>query len=87
VTLCEDGKKIFVFKNFEAYPFVIEPEYSCTAIKGFGAYSIVSQGRNEVTNQPIAIKRIHKIFEDPGDAKRILREIKILSTAASTQNF
>jgi len=29
-------------------------------------------------DEPVAIKRIHKAFEDVIDAKRVLREIKIL---------
>lgn len=62
MTLNEQGKKIIIFKNFEAYPWVIDPEYSLDAIKGFGTYSIVCLGRNEITNQLVAIKRIHKIF-------------------------
>ena len=69
----ETGKRIFVFKNFEDYPFVVEPEYSLSAIKGVGAFSIVCQGKNELTNQLVAIKRIHRIFEELVDAKRILR--------------
>lgn len=62
VTVGSDGKKTFIFKNFESYPFVIDPEYSLTNIKGYGTFSIVCQGVNEVTNQPVAIKRIHRIF-------------------------
>jgi mitogen-activated protein kinase 1/3 len=59
---------------------VIDPEYDLDAIKGFGTYSMVCSGRNNVTNQLVAIKRIHNVFEELGDTKRILREIKILST-------
>jgi serine/threonine protein kinase len=49
------------------------------SIKGWGTYGLVAAGRNLVTGQPTAIKRISKVFDNLGDTKRILREIKILS--------
>ncbi len=57
----------------------MDPEYDLENIKGWGTYSTVCAGQNNVTGQLVAIKRIHKVFTDLGDAKRILREIKILS--------
>jgi len=61
----------------------LDPEYDLDAIKGFGTYSMVCSGRNNITGQLVAIKRIHNLFDELGelgDTKRILREIKILST-------
>jgi len=46
-------------------------------IKGWGTYGTVASGT--LNNQPVAVKRIHKVFNDLRDTKRILREIKILS--------
>ena len=46
---------------------------------GSGAYGHVFAAHDKVTNKSVAIKRIHKAFEDVIDAKRVLREIKILS--------
>jgi mitogen-activated protein kinase 1/3 len=46
---------------------------------GSGAYGHVFAAQDLQTDQPVAIKRIHKAFEDVIDAKRVLREIKILS--------
>jgi len=40
-------------------------------IKGWGTYGIVASG--SCNNQPVAVKRIHKVFDDLGDTKRILR--------------
>ena len=56
----------------------MEPEYELDNIKGWGTYSIVCSGKNTITNQLVAIKRIHKVLDDLGDTRRILREIKIL---------
>jgi mitogen-activated protein kinase 1/3 len=46
---------------------------------GSGAYGHVFSAYDSNTKQQVAIKRIHKAFEDVIDAKRVLREIKILS--------
>lgn len=45
---------------------------------GSGAYGHVFSAHDKITDTQVAIKRIHKAFEDVIDAKRILREIKIL---------
>ena len=46
---------------------------------GSGAYGHVFSAKDKSKdNKPVAIKRIHKAFEDVVDAKRVLREIKIL---------
>jgi len=45
---------------------------------GSGAYGHVFSAEDKKTRQQVAIKRIHKAFEDVIDAKRVLREIKIL---------
>lgn len=61
------------------HPFLIDPEYELDAIKGWGTYGLVASGRNLITNQQVAIKRVSRLFDNLGDSKRILREIKILS--------
>ncbi|CAM9909524.1 unnamed protein product, partial [Discosporangium mesarthrocarpum] len=45
---------------------------------GQGAYGVVISALNKETNQKVAIKKIARAFEDLVDAKRILREIKLL---------
>ncbi|EOY34256.1 Mitogen-activated protein kinase NTF6 isoform 2, partial [Theobroma cacao] len=45
---------------------------------GRGAYGIVCCARNSETNEEVAIKRIANAFENRIDAKRTLREIKLL---------
>lgn len=66
------------------HPFLIDPEYELDAIKGWGTYGLVASGRNLITNQQVAIKRVSKLFDNLGDSKRILREIKILSNPSAT---
>lgn len=46
---------------------------------GGGAYGVVCAALNRDTGQKVAIKKIPNAFEDLIDAKRILREIKLLS--------
>jgi serine/threonine protein kinase len=87
VTYDERGKKIFTFTAFISHPFHIDPEYELDAIKGWGTYGLVASGRNTITNQQVAIKRVSNVFDKLGDTKRILREIKILSRHPITQNF
>jgi serine/threonine protein kinase len=45
---------------------------------GHGAYGVVISAENIETGEKVAIKKISKAFDDLVDAKRILREIKLL---------
>jgi serine/threonine protein kinase len=45
---------------------------------GRGAYGIVCAAKNAETNEDVALKKIGNAFENRIDAKRILREIKLL---------
>jgi mitogen-activated protein kinase 1/3 len=46
---------------------------------GYGAYGVVCAAKDRVNQCEVAIKKIPKAFQDLVDAKRVLREIKILS--------
>lgn len=46
---------------------------------GAGAYGVVCSGSDTEKNTKVAIKKVTNAFEDLIDAKRILREIKMLS--------
>lgn len=80
----EQGRKIYTFAGFPAHPFKLDPEYELDAIKGWGTFGLVASGRNTITGQPVAVKRVNQVFDNLGDAKRILREIKILSNSFSS---
>ena len=45
---------------------------------GSGAYGVVASFRQQNTGEKVAVKKITNAFDDLIDAKRILREIKIL---------
>ena len=45
---------------------------------GLGAYGVVCSCFDKKTNMKVAIKKVPNAFEDLIDAKRILREIKLL---------
>jgi mitogen-activated protein kinase 1/3 len=45
---------------------------------GHGAYGVVISAQDKENGSKVAIKKISRAFEDPIDAKRILREIKLM---------
>ncbi|CAK85439.1 unnamed protein product (macronuclear) [Paramecium tetraurelia] len=58
--------------------FVVDERYECHKQIGHGAYGVVCSGVDLVKNKKVAIKKIQNAFEDLIDAKRIVREIKLL---------
>lgn len=44
------------------------------------------QARNLATNKLVAIKKVTLVFNNPVDAKRLLREIKILKSMGRHRN-
>lgn len=58
--------------------FDLTPRYTPLKSIGHGAYGVVVSAMDTLTNQPVAIKKIAKTFENLKDTKRILREIKLL---------
>ena len=57
----------------------VDEHYTVQKCVGTGAYGHVFSARDTKSQKKVAIKWIHKAFEDVIDAKRVLREIKILS--------
>ena len=45
---------------------------------GHGAYGVVVSALDQQTGARVAIKKCPNVFEDPLDAKRIAREIRLL---------
>jgi len=59
--------------------FNLGDRYEGQKFLGAGAYGYVIKAQDKVTKELVAIKKLHKV-EDIIDAKRILREIRILRT-------
>jgi len=58
--------------------FEIVSKYALIKPIGHGAYGVVISALENDTKNKVAIKKITKAFEDAVDAKRILREIKLM---------
>ena len=61
-----------------ACKFTVDAKYQPLKPLGRGAYGVVCSATDKVTGRKVAIKKIPKAFDDLVDAKRILREIKLL---------
>ena len=58
--------------------FVVDERYEYIKQIGVGAYGVVCSCYDKKTNRNVAIKKVGNAFEDLIDAKRIVREIKLL---------
>jgi len=52
--------------------------YTSVRLIGSGAYSVVARATEQKTGQNVAIKRIAEVFYDAQEAKKVLREIRLL---------
>jgi len=59
--------------------FRVYDHYVPTRILGSGAYASVCEAMNKKTKKSVAIKKNKGVFQDLSDAKRILREIKLMA--------
>lgn len=67
--------------------FYIDRRYVDLKPCGDGSYGFVASAVDTVTNRPVAIKKIRDTFHDLVDAKRILRELKLLRHFNSHENI
>jgi mitogen-activated protein kinase 1/3 len=58
--------------------FIVDSKYQPLRPIGHGAYGVVCSALDKAKNTKVAIKKIPTAFEDPVDAKRIIREVKLL---------
>ncbi|KAG0493015.1 hypothetical protein HPP92_006413 [Vanilla planifolia] len=58
--------------------FEIDTKYVPIKPIGKGAYGVVCSSVNRETNEKVAIKKIHNVFDNRIDALRTLRELKLL---------
>lgn len=73
------GKKKFTIGGED---IIVDERYELLDLIGCGAYGRVFSAKDMKTGKDVAIKRIQTAFDCVVDAKRILREIKILSKCA-----
>ena len=66
--------------------FNLDVRYTNLKKIGKGSYGFVCSAMDTVTNRKVAIKKIANTFHDLVDAKRILREIKLLRHFNSHEN-
>lgn len=66
---------------------IVDERYEVTHMIGSGAYGVVWSAFDKVNKEEVAIKKIQTAFNRAIDAKRILREIKILSKFSVYANF
>lgn len=58
--------------------FTVDTRYSFIRVIGSGAYGVVISAKDSKAEADVAIKMVPRAFHDEIDAKRILREIKLL---------
>ncbi|KAK6115548.1 hypothetical protein DH2020_007817 [Rehmannia glutinosa] len=76
-TLSHDGR--FIQYNIFGNLFEVTSKYKHPIMPiGKGAYGIVCSALNSETNEHVALKKIANAFDNKIDAKRTLREIKLL---------
>jgi mitogen-activated protein kinase 1/3 len=71
----------FQVRNFinKGSTFCVERKYELIKQIGLGAYGVVCSCLDKKANIKVAVKKVPNAFDDLIDAKRILREIKLLS--------
>lgn len=66
--------------------FEVETRYQNLKAVGQGSYGIVCSAEDSVTKKKVAIKKVTDAFQDLIDAKRILREVKLLRHLGDHEN-
>ena len=67
--------------------FYIDKRYTQSKPAGDGSYGFVASALDTVTGEKVAIKKIKDVFHDLVDAKRILREMKLLRHFNTHENI
>lgn len=58
--------------------FTVDSRYQILKPIGVGAYGIVISALDKKDGKMVALKKISGVFEDAVDAKRVLREIRLM---------
>lgn len=67
--------------------FVIDRRYQGLRPIGDGSYGFVASGVDQISGEKVAVKKISDVFQDVVDAKRILRELKLLRHFSKHENI
>lgn len=70
-----EGKRSFKIRGVV---FTVHEKYELLKVIGVGAYGVVMAAIDNSTGEHVALKKISGVFEDITDAKRILREIRLM---------
>mmetsp|Transcript_10456 Transcript_10456/g.25544 ORF Transcript_10456/g.25544 Transcript_10456/m.25544 type:complete len:402 (-) Transcript_10456:218-1423(-) len=74
----ERKERRFVKVQLENTTYHCDDRYQLKNTLGHGAYGHVASALDTLTRKKVAIKRVDRLLDDETDAKRILREVKIL---------
>lgn len=75
---CEiTGKRSFEIRGVN---FTVDEKYELLKLIGVGAYGVVVSCEDKSNGERVALKKISGTFDDLTDAKRILREIRLMQT-------
>ncbi|GAB5360810.1 hypothetical protein AAMO2058_000659100 [Amorphochlora amoebiformis] len=72
------GSRTFVKVKLDNTIYQCDQRYTLKCTLGHGAYGHVASATDTLTGNKVAIKRVDRLLDDETDAKRILREVKIL---------
>jgi len=74
----QKSRKKRVTYTIKSEKFILYDYYSPTKIIGKGAYASVCEAYNKKLKKKVAVKKNKDVFQELSDAKRILREIKLM---------
>lgn len=67
--------------------FYLDKRYTGLKPIGDGSYGFVASGVDRISGEKVAVKKIRDVFADVVDAKRILRELKLLNHFGKHENI
>ena len=67
--------------------FYLDKRYQDLRPIGDGSYGFVASGVDRISGEKVAVKKIRDVFADVVDAKRILRELKLLNHFSKHENI
>lgn len=71
------GKKSYEIRGVT---FTVQEKYRLIKVVGVGAYGVVIAAEDTQIKEYVALKKISGVFDDLTDARRILREIRLMQT-------